>query len=102
MDASIKSKKNDIDGYITALGNNNKISKGRTIYITLQHFRLFRNTIHPDNQNNDFIQDENLQNRKKELDDVIKRFTNDEALEALKQKNDNNKKQENTKPQRRT
>ena len=72
---NIKSNKDDIDGYITALENNNKISKGSTIYTTLQHFRLFRNTIHPNNQNNDFINDKNLQNRKEELDDVIKHFT---------------------------
>ena len=72
---NIKSSKDDIDGYITALENNNKISKGSTIYTTLQHFRLFRNTIHPDNQNNDFINDKNLQNRKEELDDVINYFT---------------------------
>ena len=69
---NIKSSKDDIDGYITALENNNKISKGSTIYTTLQHFRLFRNTIHPNNQNNDFIS--NLQNRKEELDDVIQFF----------------------------
>ena len=71
---NIKSSKDDIDGYITALENNNKISKGSTIYTTLQHFRLFRNTIHPNNQNNDFISDKNLQNRKEDLDDVIKFF----------------------------
>lgn len=71
---NIKSSKNDIDGYITALENNNKISKGSTIYTTLQHFRLFRNTIHPNNQNNDFIKDKNLQIHKEELDDVIKFF----------------------------
>ena len=71
---NIKSKDN-IDEYITALENNNKISKGSTIYTTLQHFRLFRNTIHPTNQNNDFIKDKNLQNRREELDDVIEYFS---------------------------
>lgn len=70
---NIKSSKDDIDGYI----KNNKISTGNTIYTTLQHFRQFRNTIHPDNVNNIFIYDKNLKNRKEELDDVIKFFTND-------------------------
>ncbi len=74
---NIKSSKDDIDGYITILEKNNKISTGNTIYTTLQHFRQFRNTIHPNNQNNDFINDKNLQNYKQALDDVIKFFTND-------------------------
>ena len=74
---NIKSSKDDIDGYITTLKENNKISTGSTIYATLQYFKQFRNTIHPDNQNNDFINDKNLQNHKQALDDVIKFFTND-------------------------
>lgn len=74
---NIKSSKDDIDGYITILEKNNKISTRSTIYTTLQHFRQFRNTIHPNNQNNDFINDKNLQNYKQTLDDVIKFFTND-------------------------
>ena len=71
---NIKSSKKDIDGYITALENNNKISEKSYIYRKLQDFRHFRNTIHPDNQNNDFIQGKNLQIRKEDLDDVIKEF----------------------------
>ena len=73
----IKSNKNDIDGYITALENNNKISKKSYIYAKLEDFRHFRNTIHPSNVNNDFINDKNLQIHKEALDDVIKHFTND-------------------------
>jgi len=73
----IKSNKDDIDGYINALESSKKISKGSVIYTTLQHFRQFRNTIHPNNENNDFIDNKNLQKRKEDLDDVIKCFTND-------------------------
>ena len=99
---NIQSSKKDIDGYITALDNNKIIPEGSAIYTTLQYFRQFRNTIHPDNKNNDFINGKNLQIHKEELDNIIKYFTNNEALEALKQKNDNNKKQENTNQQKRT
>ena len=50
------------------------IPEGSAIYTTLQHFRQFRNTIHPNNVNNDFINDKNLQNHKEALDDVIQFF----------------------------
>lgn len=101
---NIKSSNNCIDGYITAIEKDEKHKKnipGR-IKKTIPIYQDYRNTIHPDNQNNDFINGKNLQIYKEELDNVIKYFTNDEALEALKQKNDNNKKQENTKSQRRS
>ena len=71
---NIKSNKDDIDGYITALAKNNKIPTKGEIYRTLQLFREFRNTIHPNNGNNDYINGKHLQNRKEELDDVIKHF----------------------------
>ena len=73
---NIKSQKNDIDGYITALESNKVVSsEGDEIYTTLQHFRNFRNTIHPDNKNNKFISGKNLQIREEELDNIIKYFT---------------------------
>ena len=72
---NIKSSKDDIDGYITALENSDKISKSSVIYTTLQYFRHFRNTIHPKNVNNDFINDKNLQISKEELYNVIKYFS---------------------------
>ena len=69
---NIKSQKNDIDGYITALESNKVVSsEGDEIYTTLQHFRNFRNTIHPDNKNNKFISGKNLQIREEELDNII-------------------------------
>ena len=76
-DIKIKSCDHNIKGYITAIEEDEKHKKiiAGVIKKIIQIYKDDRNTIHPDNHNTDFIQDENLQNRKKELDDVIKRFS---------------------------
>lgn len=72
---NIKSNKDDIDGYITAIEQNKKILKSSVDYTTLDYFRKLRNTIHPDNVNNTRIDNKDLQNFKKALDDVIEYFS---------------------------
>ena len=76
---NITSKKNNIYGYITAIKQDKKHKKnipGR-IKKTIPIYQDYRNIIHPNNQNNDFINGKNLQIYKEELDNVIKYFCND-------------------------
>ena len=78
-DIKIKSRDHNIKGYTTAIEEDEKHKKiiAGVIKEIIQIYKDYRNTIHPHIKNNDFIQYENLQNRKKELDGIIKYFTND-------------------------
>ena len=82
---NIKPEKYDIDGYITALypdeknkknnEKNSKLPQSNALKHILNIYRNYRNTIHPNNGNNDYINGKHLQNRREELDDVIKYFS---------------------------
>ena len=78
----IKSSNHNIEDYITAIEKDEKHKKiiAGTIKKIIQIYKDYRNTIHPDNSSNPFTQGKNLQNRKEELDDVIKFFDNDEDI----------------------